>query len=160
MPDAAYVYDWVDSTSELQNVGTSDTDKSLAARLYAGCIIILRGVCSRISDPIASRSFLKPWVLRQELGWLYLWGEGLGNGKLNKALGDADELRESVIEVLVSIGMLLVRSKFIFLNPQSLSRHLAFPCDHCVSRVAGVDCILLLCSLLMAGSTTTWYQKR
>jgi len=44
-------------------------------------------------------------------------GEGLEHGKLDKALNDADDLRENVLEVLVSIGMLLVRSKFISLNP-------------------------------------------
>jgi len=90
MPDAAYVYYWVDSTSELPIVDT-----------------------------------------------------------------DATELRENVIEVLVNIGTLLVRSKFIFLNLQNLSRYLArmrFLCDHCVLRIASIACILLLCSLLMARS--------
>ena len=48
---------------------------------------------------------------------MYLWGEGLGNDKLDKALNDADELRENVLEVLVSIGVLLVRSKFISFDP-------------------------------------------
>jgi len=122
MPDKAYVHEWVDSASELPVVDDGDADDSLAARLYAGCIIILRGLCSKRTNADASRSSLEPWVLGQELGRMYLWGEGPGNGKLAKALNDADELRENVLEVLVSIGMLLVRSKFISLNFYTLSR--------------------------------------
>ncbi len=122
MPDTAYVHEWVDSTSEQPAIDNSDADESLAARLYAGCITILRRLCSRITNADASPSSLEPWVLGQELGRMYLWGEGLGNGKLDKALNDADELRENVLEVLVSIGMLLVRSKFIFLRIYNLSR--------------------------------------
>jgi len=117
MPDMAYVREWVDSTSEQPAIDNSDADASLPARLYAGCITILRRLCSRVTNTDASQSSLEPWLLGQELGRIYLWGEGLENGKLDKALNDADDLRENVLEVLVSIGMLLVRSKFIPLNP-------------------------------------------
>lgn len=116
VPDTAYVHEWVDSTADLPVVDHSDIDESLAARLYAGCIIILRGLCSRITNTDASQPSLKPSVLGQELGRMYLWGEGLGNGKLDKALEDADELRQNVLEVLVSIATLLVRSEFVFLQ--------------------------------------------
>lgn len=127
VPETAYVDEWVDSTSELPVGDNSDVDESLAARLYAGCIIVLRGLCSRISNTDAFQSSWKPRVLGQELGRMYLWGEGLGNGKLDKALEDADELRQNVLEVLVSIAMLLVRSKFVFLQ------HLQF------KQTAGTD---------------------
>lgn len=116
VPDTAYVHEWVDSTSELPVVDKGDVDESLAARLYAGCIIVLRRLCSQTAITDASHSYLEPWVLGQELGRMYLWGEGLGNGKLDKALSDADELRVNVLEVLGSIAMLLVRSKLIFLR--------------------------------------------
>ena len=85
MADTAYIHEWVNSTFELSAIDSSDVDKSLAARLYVGCMIVLRGLCSGTINTDASQSSLEPWILGQELGRMYLWGEGLGNGKLDKA---------------------------------------------------------------------------
>ncbi len=43
--DTAYVHEWVDSTSEQPVIDNGDADESLAARIYAGCITILRSLC-------------------------------------------------------------------------------------------------------------------
>ena len=118
--DTACVHEWIGSTSTLPDLkqeilDTSGVDGCLTARLYASCVKVLQRICSQISSPEVSLSRLKPRVLREELGRLYLCGEGLGNGKLDRALEDADELRENILEVLSGIGLLLARSEFCVL---------------------------------------------
>ena len=46
---------------------------------------------------------------KEELGRLYLWGESFGNGGLEKALEQSDEIRDNVLKLLRGIGGTLLR---------------------------------------------------
>ena len=116
MGDKAYVHEWIYNTSTAQEaqpelIVSEDADDCLAARLYASCVQVLRGICSQASDPGVPYSAIKPWILRNELGRLYLFGDSFRNGRLNRILEDANELSENIVEILAGIGILLVRSE-------------------------------------------------
>lgn len=127
--DADYLSEWIGTASAL-----SDTDQeildpedgSLASRLYASCMRVLQGICWQLSASKATLPGADVRMLKEELGRLYLLGEALDNGKLDKALQDADDLRESFLELLASIGRLLVRrlSPIVErLSPNSCDEH-------------------------------------
>lgn len=111
---ADHLSQWIGKAS-----ATSDTDQeildpengSLASRLYASCMQVLQGICARMSASKAALYGVNVQVLKEELVRLYLLGEGLDNGRLDKALQDADDLRETFLEVLASIGRLLMRGE-------------------------------------------------
>lgn len=50
-------------------------------------------------------------VLREQLGKFYLWGEGFRGGSLDKAVDQSDDLRNTVLELICDIGMVLLCSK-------------------------------------------------
>lgn len=112
----AYVNEWINRTATREKSEPvipiiSDADDCLAAHLYASCVQFLQGLYFQALDSGVSHSGVKPWVIREELGRLYLWGEGFGSGRLTKILEDANELRENILEILAGIGLLLIRSK-------------------------------------------------
>ena len=87
----------------------AEDEQGFVGRLYGLCLRELQGFHRQQRDISKSRSN----VLRECLGRLYLWGEPFGSGDLDKALGQCDELRDNVLERLVYIGKLLLRSKLL-----------------------------------------------
>ena len=114
--DTAYVHEWVNSTCELEQVDSEllvreAVDDCLAAQLYSSCVQVLRDICSQVSGHKNTPSRVPPRVLREELGRLYLCADIFRSGKLNKILDNAEELRETVLEILTAVGLFLTRSK-------------------------------------------------
>lgn len=102
----------VDASRSISNDGQSaggEDDQGFAARLYHLCLRALQGFYIQERGKLTSRSHSTG--LRECLGRLYLWGESFGNGKLDRALEESDELRECVLERLSHIGRLLLRGK-------------------------------------------------
>ena len=109
-----YMQQWLDAHASApiaNDVPSRDTkDKEgFVGRLYGLCLRELRDFHHQQRGISKSRSN----VLRECLGRLYLWGEPFGSGDLDKALGQSDELRDNVLESLVHIGKLLLRSKLL-----------------------------------------------
>lgn len=120
--DTAYVHEWIYNTSTEQEaerklVVSKDADDCLAARLYASCVQVLQGICYQVSDPGVSYPAVNQHMFKNELGRLYLFGDSFKNGKLNRILENADELEESIVEILAGIGILLARSECNVLRP-------------------------------------------
>ena len=110
----SYMLEWLDahSSGPLANEGapaSNGVDHEFAGRLYQLCLRALHDFCHQQREQRSSKSRLN--VLRECLGRFYLWGEPFGVGKLDKALKQSDELRDSVLERLGYIGKLLLRSK-------------------------------------------------
>ena len=84
-------------------------DLGIAARLYSLCLHVLRQVCRQ--GERGSSSGNGTYMLKEELGKLYLWGQAFGDGKLDRALEYSDEVRGNVLESLGDIGRLLLRGK-------------------------------------------------
>lgn len=85
----------VESDYNEQNLG-------LATQLYLLSREGLQRLCRREQTP----SRLDPWLstLKEELGKLYLWGEAFETGRLDRALGQSEDLRDLVLELLCAIG--------------------------------------------------------
>ena len=126
--DRTYLHEWIRDTSpepaeepsseQLRNV---DDDEHLVVRFHACCLRALHKIFQQLSaiDPERLEKLglpIKTRVLSEELGRLYLWGEGFASVKAGKALERADELRNSILEVLCGIGSLLVYGKHTVAN--------------------------------------------
>ena len=109
-----YMLQWLDAhaygpiANDAPPVDGED-EQEFVGRLYGLCLQELQDFHRRQRNISKSRSN----VLRECLGKLYLWGEPFGSGDLDKALGQSDELRDHVLERLVHIGELLLRSKLL-----------------------------------------------
>ncbi len=102
----------VDASQSIANDGKpaeGEDDQGFGARLYHLCLRALQEFYIQKREKRTSRS--RSAGLRECLGRLYLWGESFGNGELDRALEESDELRESVLERLSHIGKLLLRGK-------------------------------------------------
>ena len=111
-----YMLEWLDAhaSGPLANEGTpagDEVDQQFAGRLYQLCLRALQDFYHQQRDQSTPKSRLN--ALRECLGRFYLWGEPFSVGKLDKALTQSDELRDSVLERLGYIGKLLLRSKLL-----------------------------------------------
>jgi hypothetical protein len=59
-------------------------------------------------------------VFKKSLGKLFLWGDGFRGGKLEIVLDESENLRENVIECLVTIAKILLFSKLPVCNHNPL----------------------------------------
>ena len=99
-----YILQWLDAFD-----GEDEDEQGFVGRLYGLCLRELQDFRRQQRDISKSRSI----VLKECLGRLYLWGEPFGGGDLGKALGQFDELGDVVLEHLVHIGEILLRSKLL-----------------------------------------------
>lgn len=109
-----YTQKWLDtSCSGLASPDESsvnfEEDQGFAARLYWACLRVLGHLCGQAKDRLSST--LRPLLLKEELGKLYLWGESFGLGELDDALDHADDLRNIVLNLLGDVGRSLLRGK-------------------------------------------------
>ena len=51
-----------------------------------------------------------PFVLKDQLAKFFLWGDGFSDGRLDKALDQSDELRNTVLELLCDLGLEIQKS--------------------------------------------------
>ena len=123
----AYVHDWIETTSLQPKTrllssreGDEEADDCLTERLYACCLRILQEICRRLSaidpDELERTGLdLQRRLLHEELGRLYLCGEGLTSREATTALENADDLRNSLLEILCGIGSLLAHSEYCYI---------------------------------------------
>ena len=93
---------WVQSTD------VSGDKANVAEQLYVACMDFLTHMLLATGKNSEETCYAS---LKECRSLLYLWGEGLSNGKLEKAFSYSDDLQESVLELLISIGALLGHSK-------------------------------------------------
>ena len=119
-----YIQEWLDAQSStpiaLDEVGSAPADVEpdsqeydqglgLATRLYQLGRQGLQQLCRQ--DRCVPRLSSSQSALREELGRLYLWGEAFEDGKLDKALEQSEDLRDTVLEFLCAIGDSIIRGK-------------------------------------------------
>ena len=88
--------------------GASNSDQNnegIAARLYSLCLWGLREIYRQEEAKPSLEK--KTYALKEELGQFYLWGEGLGGGRLDKAIEYSDDVRCDVLDSLGEIARLL-----------------------------------------------------
>ena len=120
---ADYIQEWLDAESSTptsldKEFGFTAADvepdrqeysQALATRLYQLGRQGLQQLCRQ--EGSIPRLNLSQSALKEELGRLYLWGEAFENGKLDKALEQSEDLRDTVLEFLSAIGDSIIRGK-------------------------------------------------
>ena len=118
----AYVHDWVETTSLEGSVARDgEVDNCLPVQFFACCLRVLQKTCEQLSALDAHElektglNVLKR-MLQEELGRLYLCGEGFASGEASKALESADDLRNNLIEILWGIGSVLAHGEYCYIH--------------------------------------------
>ena len=85
-----------------------DREDGFASQFYSTCLQGFQQLCrqEQVYAPGA-----QSYLLKEELGKLYLWGEGFSPGNLDKALDEYEEIRDSVLGLLVNLAELVIRGK-------------------------------------------------
>ena len=86
-----------------------ESEEGFASRFYSTCLEELRHLCRQQQKAYAPAP--RSYLLKEELGKLYLWGERFAPGELDKALGVSEEVRDNVLELLVNLGELVLYGK-------------------------------------------------
>ena len=114
-----YTHQWINNTSDLftrREAMLSDiVGLGLATRFHKACLRVFKLFLQHL--PVLSTFRMdadQTASAKEELGRLYLWGESFGDGCLDKALEQSDEIRDNVFELFRGIGGTLLRGKFRF----------------------------------------------
>ena len=121
--DKTFLHDWIDTTcpdsaNDISSgqVSNGEDDDCLAVRFHDCCLRVLQKISQQLAaiDPgelATLRLVGLERVCCQELGKLYLCGESFTSREVGKALERADELRNSILDVLCGLGSVLVHGK-------------------------------------------------
>lgn len=119
---ALLLHDWINATYPEQQSGSSISDyqdiradECLTIQFYRCCLCVLQRTCQQLSavDPLEHDLLYEAkCVLQEELGRLYLCGNGFLNGEAADALERSDDLTKTMLEILCGIGSLLVHGKY------------------------------------------------
>ena len=86
-----------------------DHEEGFASQFYSMCLRGFQQLCRQVQEGYASGA--RSYLLKEELGKLYLWGESFSPGELDKALDEYEEIRDNVLDLLVNLGELIIRGK-------------------------------------------------
>lgn len=103
-----HVHQWLESNPNAWDNSGLPPDHEhggLAAKLYGACLKMLQSLCQSSAAHLLHGH---THVLREELGKLFLWGESLRSGELDKALAFSEGLQEIVLKKFMEIGRLLL----------------------------------------------------
>ena len=87
----------------------TDHDEGFASRFYSICLRGFQQLCRQEQEGYAHGS--RSYSLKEELDKIYMWGESFGPGELDKALGESEEIRDNVLDLLVQLGELVICGK-------------------------------------------------
>ena len=109
----AKVVEWIDGATINRSRDTEDEGVAagFAWTLYDLDLKLLTRLIPIVSRdlPTISRKDIK--TLKQSLGNLFLWGDGFRDGMLEHVLEESDDLKETLVNLLVGIARLLISSK-------------------------------------------------
>lgn len=110
-----FLEEWLDGTTIHRVAATfndNDTTTSFAWNLYDNLLKLLSTLVPVILARSSRLSRKSARSLKESLGNLFLWGDGFRNGLLEIILEQSDDLRRSVISLLVSVGTILITGRF------------------------------------------------
>ena len=99
----------VDSARMCTGERCIDREEGFASQFYSTCLQGFKQLCRQELEGYARGA--QSYLLREELGKLYLWGESFNPGELDKALDEYEDLRDNVLDLLVNLGELVIRGK-------------------------------------------------
>lgn len=99
----------------------ADGDDEISDTILAHSDLLEPSQRNRTSGTIARLKSLGQRSVKDALGKLFLWGEGLMDGGLDRALGESDELRDHVLDSLCGIAKILRRSTYQTSSPGTVT---------------------------------------
>lgn len=111
----AYVEQWL--SRDLVQIGDDhdpETDGDFVTSFYQGCLGFFVELCRTLSTSESPSGFSQVEIqsLKEELGRLFLWGEGFSGETLGKIFEYAEHMKPTVLEFLAGVGKLLTRSMY------------------------------------------------
>jgi hypothetical protein len=109
-----FLEEWIDGTT-IQKSGVDSGDDRNAAGFAWNLYDHILQLFSKFvplaskSPPVVSKKDTRS--LKESLGRLYLWGDGFGDGRLEFILEESDDLKETIVTLLIVIGKILISSK-------------------------------------------------
>ena len=91
-------------------IARGSTGSSFANHLYAACLQVFIELSQELTKSGKSSSASE--ARNQELGKLFLWGRGFSDGQLDTLLEQSDELRNIVLDLVSTIGKLLLKGEY------------------------------------------------
>jgi hypothetical protein len=118
------VVEWIDGSTVYRS---GDAEDEGAAAGFAWTLYDLDLKLLTRLIPIASRDL--PTIsrkdintLKQSLGNLFLWGDGFRDGMLENVMEESDDLKETLVDLLVRIARLLISSESSYVALDTLKR--------------------------------------
>jgi len=105
--------EWIDGTT-IQKSGDDpcdDGNTGFAWNLYDHVFKLLSALVPLASENVGWLSKKDTRCLKEFLGYLFLWGDGFRDGRLEIVLEESDDLKESVVGLLMTVGTVLISSK-------------------------------------------------
>lgn len=101
----------------------ADRNDEIADGIFADRNLLESSQRNHSSGTIARLESSGKRSIKDALGKLFLWGEDLMDGGLDRALGESDELRDHVLELLCGIAIILQHSTYQTLVLEMVSLH-------------------------------------
>lgn len=99
-------------TPRTYNIRADGNDDKISDGIFAHRNLIESSQRDHTSGTIARLESSGKRSIKDALGKLFLWGEDLMDGGLDRALGESDELRDHVLELLCGIAIILRHSTY------------------------------------------------
>lgn len=99
-------------TGQSENGEESEDDENFASFLYESCLNLFKEL-SKESSRLSAFSSTERRHLEESLGRLFLWGDGFGEGRLDRLLGQSIDLRDTILRFIAGIGRILTGSEFL-----------------------------------------------
>lgn len=104
-----YIQEWLDG-NEIKSSESCAHDGGLAETLYHSCMDLFEDLWAAFCRaPLPVKSGLKK-TLHGNISRLYLWGSNFEAGKLDTILGESEELRDEILDLLCGISVILIQS--------------------------------------------------
>jgi hypothetical protein len=114
------VVEWIDGTTihRLRNPEDEGAAVGFAWTLYDLDLKLLKTLIPVVSKDLPNISHKDIKTLKQSLGNLFLWGDGFRDGMLENILEESDDLKETLVDLLVEIARLLIsrESSYVAVN--------------------------------------------
>jgi hypothetical protein len=107
------IVEWIDGATIYRSKDPEDEGAAagFAWTLYDLDLKLLTRVIPIISRDLPTISHKDIKILKLSLGNLFLWGDGFRDGMLENVLEESDDLKETLVDLLVEIARLLISSE-------------------------------------------------
>jgi len=106
---ATFIPNWIDETTDGYAGQSGESEEGFASSLYKSCMKVFQELYKQACRS-SSLSPQEQHRLKEDLGKLFLWGDGFGYKMLDRILEQSLDLRDTVLGFIAGIGKALTGS--------------------------------------------------